>query len=127
MLYFEVIAAQNLDRGLVIADPIAAKLNVRELGGYVGFTQTLAKYFVVGVRGDYYDPNADFFDTRSGKQVPTALRVLGLSPMVGVTLPDRARLLMQWDMQDNKFARDERGVPTRLKNNAVTVRLQVNL
>jgi hypothetical protein len=126
--YGEVVAAQNLDRGLYIADPtVGKKLNVREFGGYVGFTQELTKYFICGIRGDYYDPNADFLDDRAGKQVPTSLRVLGLSPMVGFVLPERGRLLLQWDIQDNRFARDETGVPTRLKNNAVTARLQVNL
>jgi hypothetical protein len=127
MLYGEVVAAQNLDRGLVIADPTVGDVNVREFGGYIGFTQELTQYFICGIRGDYYDPNADFLDSRAGKQVPTSLRIKGLSPMAGFVLPEQGRLLVQWDMQDNRFARDERGVPTRLRNNTVTVRLQVNL
>jgi hypothetical protein len=126
-LYGEVVAAQNLDRALVIADPTIKDINVREFGGYVGFIQELTRYFVVGIRGDVYDPNADWLDERGGRQLPTSLRVYGLSPMAGFVLPDRARLLFQWDLQDNRFARDDRGVPTRLKNNAVTARLQVNL
>jgi hypothetical protein len=126
-LYGEVVAAQNLDRGLVIADPTVKDINVREFGGYIGFVQEITRYFVVGLRGDFYDPNADWLDERAGKQIPTSLRVYGLSPMGGFVLPDRARILLQWDIQDNRFARDERGVPSRLKNNAVTARIQVNL
>jgi hypothetical protein len=127
LLYGEVIAAQNLDRGLVVADPTVSDINVREFGGHIGFVQELTKHFVVGLRGDYYDPNADFLDARAGKQVPTSLRVLGISPLIGFVLPDRGKLLLQWDVQDNRFARDERGVPTRLRNNTVTARFQVNL
>jgi hypothetical protein len=127
LIYGEIVAAQNLDRGLVIADPTVNDVNVREFGGYAGLVQELTPYVVVGVRGDYYDPNADFLDTRAGKQVPVDMRVLGLSPLVGFVLPDRGRLLLQWDIQDNRFARDARGVPARLGNNAATIRLQVNL
>jgi hypothetical protein len=127
MLYGEVVVAQNLDRGLMVADPTVANINVREFGGYIGFIQEVTKYGVIGVRGDYYDPNADFLDTRAGKQVPTDLRILGISPLVGLVLPERARLLFQWDIQDNKLARDTRGVPSHLKNNAAIIRLQVNL
>jgi hypothetical protein len=128
VLYGEVVTAQNLDRGLIIADPtIGKKTNVREFGGYIGFSQELTKYFVCGVRGDYYDPNSDWLDERAGKQVPTSQRVFGISPMVGVVLPERARIVLQWDVQDNRFARDERGVPSRLKNNVFTARFQVNL
>jgi hypothetical protein len=49
------------------------------------------------------------------------------SPLVGIQLPKRARLCFQYDIIKDHLARDVSGVPTDLKNNAWTLRLQVNL
>jgi hypothetical protein len=42
-------------------------------------------------------------------------------------LPDRARLVFQYDYTRNNLARDALGIPTNLRSNAWTVRLQVQL
>jgi hypothetical protein len=46
---------------------------------------------------------------------------------VGVTLPDRARLSFQYDVIKDHLARKKDGTLTDLKNNAWTLRLQVDL
>ncbi len=128
MLYGEVVVAQNMDRGLFIADPIATGgQNIRQLNYYVALLQDVTPYGLVGFRTDYYDPNSDFLDQRAGKLVPTSQAIRSYSPIVGAVLPDRAKLLFQWDIQSNLLARDSRGVPTRYPNNQWTLRLQVNL
>jgi hypothetical protein len=126
-LFGEFVVATNLDRGLFVADPVSSQGDVRELGYMLGLSQQVTEYAVVGFRTDYYDPNADLFEKRAGKVLPLSQRIRTYSPLVGAVLPDRARLLFQYDIQDNLLARDSRGVPTRLRNNQFTIRLQVSL
>ena len=47
--------------------------------------------------------------------------------MIGVRYKQRARLMFQYDIVRDKLARDERGVPSDLSNDRMTLRLQVNL
>jgi hypothetical protein len=126
-IYGEVVLAQNLDRGLYVADPITTTLDQREFGWYVAALQEVLTYGMVGLRYEYYDPNANVFDTRGGKLLPFSEAITNISPLVGLTLPDRARLLFQYDFNTNAFARSPQGVPTNLQNNGWTVRLQVQL
>jgi hypothetical protein len=127
MLYGEVTLAQNLDRGLFVADPVATGVDVRHLGAYAAFVQEITPYGLVGFRFDYYDPNADFFTKSGGKLLPTSQAIKTLSPVVGLQLPDRARLLFQYDVVRDLLAKDSLGVPTDLRNDHWTLRLQVQL
>jgi hypothetical protein len=123
MLYGELVVASNLDRGLVVADPVLAGSDVRELGYYVAFTQELTRYATVGFRYDVYDPNSDFLDKRGGKLIPTEQTIRTYSPFIGLALPN-LRLIFEWDITDDHLARDSRGVPSDLANNQWTLRLQ---
>lgn len=127
MLYAEVITAKNLDRGFFPADPISNRSDLREFGYYIGFLQELTPYGIVGFRADFYDPNADATDHRAGQVLPARNTVRTYSPLVGLTLPKRARLVFQYDVIKDYLARDQRGVPTNLSNDAWTLRLQVSL
>ena len=49
-----------------------------------------------------------------------------MSPLVGVRFKDRARLSLQYDHITDNLARDATGVPTDLRNDQVTLRLQVD-
>jgi hypothetical protein len=127
-VYAEIIAAANMDRGLFVADPVAAGTDQRELGFYAGVVQEIGPYGVVGFRFDMYDSNSDAFDTRGGRLLPYSQVITTASPLVGLTLPDgRARLVLQYDAIHNGLARDSEGVPTNLKQNTLTLRLQVQL
>jgi hypothetical protein len=130
-VYGEFFLAQNLDRGLYTADPISAGIDQRELGFYAGIIQEVTRYGVIGLRYDMYDPNSNAFDKRSGSLVPLSEAIKTISPLVGFVLPDgdqeRARLLFQYDIISNALARTNTGVPTNLKDNVWTVRLQVKL
>lgn len=125
--YGELTLAQNLDRSMFVADPILTGTDTRELGWYVAITQEVMTYGLVGFRYDYYDPNADIFDKRGGQLIPYSERIETFSPLVGVVLPHRAEALVQYDVIRNYLARDASGVPTNLKMNTLTVRLQVEL
>lgn len=126
VVYGEVVIAQNLDRGLYVSDPIASG-KTRQLNYYVAVVQEVTPYGLVGFRTDFYDPNSDFMETRQGHLLPVSQGIRNYSPVIGLVLPDRARLLFEYDIQRNLLGRDSRGVPSHLPNNTMTLRLQVNL
>jgi hypothetical protein len=126
-LYGEFMLGQNMDRNQYFADPILAKIDQRELGFYAGLVQELGPYAVVGFRYDFYDPNSNAFDKRAGLLLPFSEAIKTASPLIGLALPDRARLVFQYDIVRNALARTAQGVPTDLKANVWTLRLQVQL
>ena len=125
-LYLETTLAENLDRAVFIADPVAGP-EARELGYVITFVQQITPYGLVGFRTDFYDGNSDFTDSRRGEIVPADQSVRTYSPLVGLVLPSIARLVLQYDIIDDNLARDARGVPSELKNDQWTLRLQVML
>jgi hypothetical protein len=126
-LWGELYAANNLDRGYLPANPVLTGLDVQHLGYYLAISQELGRHGVVGVRYDVYDPNADFLERRVGKLLPASVAVRTLSPVVGLILPGQGQLVLQGDLVRDSLGRDERGVPTDLKNNRITLRMQVEL
>jgi hypothetical protein len=126
-IYGEFVLAQNLDRAVYPANPVLTGLDQRELGFYVAALQEVTRWGVVGLRYDFYDPNSNLFDKRLGMLIPYSEAIKTLSPVVGLVLPDRARLLLQYDILHNAFARNAVGVPTNLADNVLTLRLQVQL
>jgi hypothetical protein len=126
-LYAEITAASNLDRGLFVADPVASSRSLRELGYYLGFVQQLTEYGLIGFRSDFYDGDSDFLDKRRGEQVPAKQTIRTYSPLIGVVLPGQARLVFQYDVIVDSLARDTLGIPTNLRNNQWTLRLQVGI
>jgi len=127
-VYGEFTLAANMDRGLFVADPVLnSNFDQRELGYYVGISQEIGRYGIVGFRYDTYDPNLDASDKRRGSLHPYSQAITTYSPLVGVVLPDRARLLFQYDAVHNALARTNIGVPTNLQDNVWTLRLQVQL
>jgi len=126
-VYGEAMVAQNMDRALFVADPILTSTDARELAYYVGITQEITRFAIVGFRYDYYDPNSDAFDKRAGRLVPFSQRIKTFTPMVAAVLPGRARLVGQYDIIRNFLGRDDSGVPANLKQNTFTLRLQVEL
>jgi hypothetical protein len=126
-LYGEVMVGQNMDRSLFVSDPILTGINQRMMGFYVAAVQDITEYAYVGFRYDYYDPNADLFDARAGRIQPFSQTVETFSPVVGLQLPNLARLSFQYDVVRDHFGRDARGVPVDLANNVWTLRLQVQL
>jgi hypothetical protein len=123
----EAFVAQNHDRGRYRSDPVVTGYDLRQVSGYLGLTQELSPYALVGFRVDAYDPNSDFFEERRGQLVPRSQHTLTLSPIVGLVLPQRARLLLQYDFIDDKLGRDAVGNPADADNDLFTARLQVDL
>jgi hypothetical protein len=126
-VYGEFMLGSNMDRNQFFANPVLSGIDQRELGFYVGVTQDLGPYGLVGFRYDFYDPNSNAFDKRQGLLLPFSQAIKTASPLIGVQLPDRAKLVIQYDIVRNALARTSLGVPTDLKANVWTVRLQVQL
>ncbi len=123
----EAIVASSLDRGLFVADPITAGGDVRHLAVAVAAVHEVHRRWFGGVRFDRYDPDLDFFDERSGMLVPTDSSITTIAPLLGVRLPWRSRLSTQYDLVIDHLGRNGLGVPTDLRNDRWTARLQVEL
>lgn len=126
-LAVEAYVASNHDRALFVSDPVALGSDVRQLGAYASLTQDVTEYGILGFRVATYDANLDFFEERRGDFVPRARDFLTLSPVVGLVLPGRARLVFQYDFVRDHLARDAVGIPTDADNDQLGARLQVEL
>ena len=127
LLYGEAYVANNYDRGLVVADPVASGVSLREVGWYVAYAQEVTRYGVVGLRVDAYNPNGDATAQRGTTLLPVDQTITTWSPLVGLVLPDRARLVFEYDRVLNHAGLSPSGVPTQLREDQWAVRLQVEL
>lgn len=124
-VYGQAGVAQNMDRGLFVADPVKTGVDARHLFYYGAIVQEVTRWGLLGFRVDAYDPNADFLDNRTGRLLPVSQTITTLSPLVGLTIPGIARLVFQYDVVFDALSRDELGVPADLQNDRFTLRLQV--
>jgi hypothetical protein len=126
-VYGEFMLGSNMDRGQYVANPILTGIDQRELGFYVAALQEITRFGMVGFRYDYYDPNSNAFDKREGQLVPYSEAIHTSALLVGVAIPDRARLVYEYDIVRSDLARNAVGVPANLPSNNWTLRLQVQL
>jgi hypothetical protein len=118
----------NMDRGVFFSDPVLLGRDTRHLGLVLSATHELGDWVVLGFRADHYNPDSDSSDFQNAKPVqPNDRSVQTYSPLIGLRYERRARLLFQYDFVRDKLGRDEAGLPVDLKNDRMTVRLQVNL
>jgi hypothetical protein len=127
LVYGEAYVGSNLDRGLFVADPVAAGTNIREIGWYVAYVQEITRYGLVGLRVDAYNPNGDATTQLGGALLPLDQTITTWSPLVALVLPDRARLLLEYDHILNHEGIDWRGVPADLPKDQWALRLQVEM
>jgi hypothetical protein len=124
VLWSELYWAKNLDRGVLPADPVAFGRDYREFGLYVAVTQELGQHAQVGVRYDFYNPDADSANTVMGATKPTAFAYQTLSFVAALQAPS-GRLIAEYDINRNHNGRDLEGNPTNLADNAFTIRGEV--
>lgn len=122
----EVTWAANLDRGLVPADPVAAGRDLRQTGYYVGFTQALGPYAAVGLRYDWYQPDADASERIGAAVVPRNNRFATLALAAAFVYGPSLRFLLEYDRNANALGRFPSGFPRTLGRDVVTLRGQLN-
>jgi len=125
VLYSEIYWAKNLDRGVLPADPISFGRDYRELGLYVGVTQDLGSHAAVGVRYDFYNPDADSVNQVMGATLPTAFSYQTLA-FAAALRASSGRLIAEFDLNRNHNGRDIEGNPANLAANAFTIRGEVS-
>lgn len=121
----EVIWAVNLDRLLWPADPVATGRDLREFGWYLGVSQELTRYARVGLRYDFYDPDADDSEQRGGGRVPLSRAADTLAVVAAAQYARVGRLSIEYDHNRNALGRTSGGAPTTLGRDTLTVRAQM--
>ncbi|MBL4634801.1 MAG: hypothetical protein JKY56_13085 [Kofleriaceae bacterium] len=128
-VYGELALAVNLDRGVAPADPILLGRDQRSLGYYVAAVQELGQHATLGVRFEHYEPSADALDLFGGMTVVTRRRFRTLTTGLSANLPladgTRARILLEYEYQQNSLGRDNRGLPAQLDNDTLRVRAEM--
>ncbi|MBX3221194.1 MAG: hypothetical protein KF795_11795 [Labilithrix sp.] len=120
----EVVRGNNLDRGLFVSDPVAMTRDLRQLGYYLGASQEITRWALVGVRYDRYDPDADAREQEPFALVPrdTSMSTWSFSATGRTRV---ARLVAQYDRRQNALGRDTSGRPTTLADDSFTLRAEV--
>ncbi len=121
----EIVWAKNLDRALVIADPMATGRDLRETGYYAGVTQEITRWGMVGVRYDRYDGDADA-SRQAGAVVVPSRAVFTTVAVMGMLRWSPGRLILEYDHNTNPLGRDAAGAPATLKDDALTLRAEVS-
>jgi hypothetical protein len=125
-VYGELVAASNLDRATVIADPIATSRDYRELGYYIAAVHEPTAWSAFGARYDLYNPDADASELRTGMVVPVDQRMSTFA-VTGALRHAHGRLILEYDHNRNHLGRTAAGVPTNLGDDAITLRAEVKL
>jgi hypothetical protein len=119
----EITRASNLDRGVVVADPVASSRDLREVGWYVGASQEITRWAQVGIRYDRYNPDSDATEREPFALVPVDRTFSTWSFMAAGRVPF-GRLVAQYDHRSNALGRDVAGRPTTLADDSFTLRAE---
>jgi hypothetical protein len=137
-LFGEIVRAQNLDRGVLLADPIGAGRDLRQFGYQVGFTQEIGRFVVLGARYDRYNPDDDASEqqgknivpkdnTYSSLAVAAAFRYTPSTWTLGNESPFSAlRIIVEYDFRSNALGRTAGGLPTTLGDDSFAIRGEVS-
>lgn len=122
--FAEAVLATNLDRGVRYADPIAASRDLRHLGFAVGVVQSVGPLLRVGARYDRYDVDRDASE-RAGVDIVGVDQVYSTLALMAAVHWREARLVAEYDHEQNPLGRDDAGNPATRSADRVTLRAQV--
>src|SRR6185436_10594674 len=109
LLAGELTWANNLDRAVLPADPVARGRDLREFGWYLAVEQEVFDWGLVGVRYDRYDPDADATDQQGTMLVPVDVSRSTLAVAAAWRWGQGGRLTLEYDRESNALGRDETG------------------
>ncbi len=120
----EVVLANNLDRGLAYADPIAADRQLRELGWHVLLAQSVGRSARIAARLDSYRPDRDASEFQGAAVVPIDPRYRTLT-IAGEGRHGDGRVIVQYEYAENPRGRGLDGAPRTRAEDRITIRAQV--
>lgn len=131
-LFGEAAIANNLDRGLRPADPVALGRDQRSVSVYGGFTQEILGRLLLGFRADHYVAMLDEGRLEAGTLVravePFTNFSFAAAYTFGSSLPfGKGRLMADYTIRLDPLGRDAAGRPADLANNLFTLRLQLEI
>jgi hypothetical protein len=116
----EIVRGKNIDRGIEPADPVSTGYDLRELGWYLGFTQEITKYAMIGARYDRYHPNQDE-PQQAAPDVVSEERTYSTLALMAMLRYDTGRLTLQYDKNDHTLGTTN----ARFASDVLTLRGQV--
>ena len=122
--FAEIAIATDLDRAVVVADPVAADRSLRELGWQIGAWQDLGPWARVGARYDAYRPDRDAREVQGANLVGLDPRFTTLALLASLRWREH-RATLEYDHERNPLGRGLDGQPTTRGADRVTARLQV--
>lgn len=120
--YAEVMVGENLDRGLVPADPIEAGRDLGERGFALGLTQVLGDHLLLGARWDRYTPDVEATVELGGQTVPQDSVYETLTFIATARFTPHARLSLQYERNRSPGPRGARGEETTVPDDALIAR-----
>lgn len=126
-VYGELAWAKNLDRAVVVSDPVRTGRDHRQWGAMVGLRQSVTQHAELGLRYDRYDPDRGSSSPQGTAEVlPDApFSTLGAA-VAWCTLP-RLRVTLQYDHRKNPLGRNASGAYTTLSADTLILRGQLEL
>ena len=122
--FVEGVIATNLDRAVIVSDPISASRDLRQLGYQVGVWQDLGANARAGVRYDAYRPDRDASEVEGTMLVGLDPRFATLA-LLGTWRWTSGRLYVEYDHQRDPRGRGLDGQPATRAADQLTVRAQV--
>ena len=131
-VFGEAAIANDLDRGIRVADPVLLGRPQRSIAVFGGFTQEITRRGLVGVRVDYYEASLDQSQLQGGTLVRSREPFINYSFAAAYRFDGyqglgRGRVLFDYTLKRDPLGRDASGRPADLRNDVFTVRLQVEL
>jgi hypothetical protein len=120
----EIVVAQNLDRGLLIGDPIAQSRDLRELGWHFDLEQQVTNWALIAVRYDRYQPDRDASEVLGTELIAINPTWSTWTVVAGLTR-DPLRLLLGYEHERNPLGRGDDGRPTTRTADRMTLRGQI--
>ena len=128
-IYGEFAFGSNLDRGVAPADPTLLGRDQRGFGAYIAWVQEFSERFTLGLRFEHYDPNMDALELAGGITVVSEQKfntlTSGLAYNTHLMGGARARVLAEYELQDNRLGRDDTGRPANIDNDTFRLRFEV--
>lgn len=125
MIYAELVKGTNLDRSLVVADPIAAGRDLDELGYYIAATQELTSWAMVGVRWDEYLPDRGMPTVAGSTATPMPYRFSTFAVTAAARYARYARLAFEYDYNRTALRDPGTGVSNTKVDHLLGVRAEL--